>query len=92
MAKIIKIDSANITYKERITDLHEFLKLTQEEIFTQMLYIASAGVWKEWMQTIKEGETFNFNSEMLENTGDKNIEILWELYNKIDEVIQRIKL
>ena len=61
MAKVIKIDSVPLNYKERIESLHEFLNEFQEGIFTQMLDIASAGVWKEWMQTIKEGELFNFN-------------------------------
>ncbi len=91
MANVIKIDSLPLNYKERIESLHEFLNEFQEGIFTQMLDIASAGVWKEWMQTIKAGELFNFNNEMLENTNDKNIEILWELYYKIEEIKPRIK-
>jgi hypothetical protein len=74
------------TYQERLQEARSYLEGVRDEIFTQMINIASAGPFKEWMREIKTGEEFYFTGEMLMSTGDKNIDALWELYWKVEEV------
>jgi hypothetical protein len=90
MGKTVQLSEYQSSYKERTQETITYLEGVRDEIFTQMINIATVGVWKEWMKDIKTGDTFKFSADMLENTGDKNIEALWELYYKMDEVEERL--
>jgi hypothetical protein len=93
MSKIIDLQKHNEQkkYSETIGDTHLFLDKMQEKIRELMVNISVQGVWKETFDKYKEGDIFNFTQDMLENTGDFNIEIMWELYYKIDDVRERLK-
>ena len=94
MCKIINLQEYHHQneYSENIAETKSFLLEMQDELYTKMINIASAGVWKEWMDSIPIGGEFNFTSDMIENTGDKKVELLWELYYKISDVLHRIEL
>jgi hypothetical protein len=93
MTKIINlVDYKNeIKYSEVILKTKSFLDDTQEKIQEHMVNLATHGVWKDFFDQFKEGDTFNFSQDMIENTGDKNIEMLWELCFKIEDVTKRMK-
>lgn len=90
MGKIINIHEHQREYKQQLQETLDYLVSVRDELFTHMINIASRGVWKEWMKKIPEGDSFQFSFDMLENTGDKNVEALWELYYKMEEVEGRI--
>ena len=47
--------------------------------------------WKEWDKNQPVGTKFYVDDEMLRNTGDENIDLLWEVRDKIEEVREKIQ-
>jgi hypothetical protein len=91
MGKIININEYRQDYTNQIQLTIEYLESMRDELFTHMINIASCGVWKNWMKEIQCGDSFQFSEDMLHNTDDKNVETLWKLCYKIEEVEERLK-
>jgi uncharacterized protein YyaL (SSP411 family) len=93
MTKVINLQDyqGKAKYADIIKETHVFLDETQEKMDGLMINLSAQGVWKETFDKYKEGETFTFTQDMLENTGDNNIELLWELYFKIDFLRNNLK-
>ena len=62
------------------------------EIYENMFRLACEKMWKEWEENQPIGTEINITDEMLRNTGDENIDLLWELFDKIEEVKERMKI
>lgn len=90
MTKIIQLSEFYSTYNQRLQETKTYLEEVREEIFTHMLDIATAGVWRDWMKDIKEGDVVYFSDNMVAESGDKMIEALWELCYKMEEVEDRL--
>ena len=90
MGKIINMHDHRQEYNQQVQETIDYLESVRDELFTHMINIASHGVWKSWMQNIQTGDTFQFSFDMLENTGDKSVEALWELYYKMEELEKRL--
>jgi hypothetical protein len=56
-----------------------------------MINIASSGIWFGWTDSLADGTVFNFTPDMLTDTGDKKIDLLWGLYDKLLDVKQRFE-
>jgi predicted nuclease with TOPRIM domain len=86
-------ETYNTTKEYYIEELHDMLKTLGEfydKIEGHMINLAIRDKWKEWNDTMKEGDTFNFSDEMLANTGDKNIDDLYVLYENVYNIIELI--
>jgi hypothetical protein len=86
-------DNYNITKEQYIEELHNMLKTLGEfydKIEGHMINLAVRDKWKEWNETMKEGDIFNFSNEMFANTGDKNVDNLYTLYENIYNTIEII--
>lgn len=90
MGKIINMVDHQRDYQKQLQETQAYLESVRDELFTHMINIASQGVWKGWMKEIESGKCFYFSQDMLENTGDKYVEALWELCYKIIEVEVRL--
>ncbi len=91
MAKIVDINSYNEDYKKYLESTKADLIDFKENLYGVMINLATKGKWKEWDSKMSEGDEFNFSLDMLLNAGDKNIDLLFELYCKIEETIDGIK-
>jgi hypothetical protein len=83
----------NITKENYMEELHNTLKTLGEfydKIEGHMINLAVRDKWKEWNDTMKEGDVFNFSEEMLADTGDKNIDDLFNLFEKTYNIIETI--
>jgi len=93
------VEKYSINNKYYIEEIHETLKTLGEfydKIEGHMINLAVRDKWKEWNDTMKDGDVFNFSVEMLANTGDKNIDdlfIIWDnIYKIIEEISKRNKI
>ena len=91
MAKIVDINSYNEDYKKYLESTKAELIDFKENLYGIMINLATKGKWKEWDSQVEENTVFNFSLDMLLNAGDKNIDLLFELYSKVEEIIDRMK-
>jgi hypothetical protein len=80
----------NSEYQKALEQTIDTLENIKEDIKSLIFPLAVADKWKEWSDEQEIGEIFNVTEDMLENTGDKNIELLWEIIYKINDVIGQL--
>ena len=87
--KIINIkDQAE--YQEMLSAIMKKVNDFSNEIYEDLFPLALLDKWKDWDAEQPVGRKLNVDEEMLRNTGDKNIDILWELLDKIEDITERI--
>ena len=81
----------NITeYAEYNKKLSEIVEIVTEHSDEGLFPLALLSNWKEWDSEQPIGKKLNVDEDMLRNTGDNNIDILWELLDTAEDVIDRI--
>jgi len=63
-----------------------------DDIFGSLFGLACLGKWKQWSDSQPIRTVFVFSKEMLRNTGDENIVLLWKLLDKIKEMKGQIRV
>jgi len=84
-----EIDKENnnyVKYPQTLCDLIEQVNSFSERITGDMFDLACYGKRKKW-----KGAKDYTDEDELRNIGDKNIDLLWEVCDKIQEVIKKIK-
>ena len=88
-AKIINIkDYAE--YNERLSEIMKTVNDLTEEIHESLFNLACLDKWKEWDANQEVGAEIFVTDDMLRNTGDKNIDLLWKILDKIMDVKEKI--
>jgi len=87
--KIVNLKQ-NTKYKKTLSKLINQLNSFSDKIRDNLFNLACQGKWKEWDKAQPIGTEFYVDEEMLRNTGDKNIDLLWEVLDKIEEVKEKI--
>ena len=77
-------------YQNQLSEIMEAVSDFSEEIHEGLFSLACADKWKEWSDSQPIGTVFDLSEEMLRNTGDKNIDLLFEILDKIAEVKEKI--
>ena len=88
--KIISLNY-DFQYQKNLSKLIKQMDSISEKIHDNLFNLACLGKWKEWDKTQAVGTKFYVDDEMLRNTGDKNIDLLWEVLDKIEEVKEKIQ-
>ena len=78
-------------YKKKLSQLIDLASNTADEIENELFTVACLGKWKEWDKSQPVGARIYVDEEMLRSTGDKNIDLLWEILDKIREVKEEIE-
>ena len=91
VARVINIkDYAG--YQAKLSKIVEQVSDLAEEIYESLFELAVLNKWKHWSDSQPVGTEFDVDEEMLRNTGDKNIDVLWKLLDTMLEVKENIKL
>jgi hypothetical protein len=78
-------------YQKTLSQLIEQVSAISDEIYDNLFALACQGKWKEWDNSQPIGTELHVDEEMLRNTGDKNIDLFWEILDKIEEVKKKIQ-
>ena len=78
-------------YRKTLSKLIKQINSISDKIHEHLFSLACQGKWKEWDRAQPVGTEFYVDEDMLRNTGDKNIDLLWEVLDKIEEVKEKIK-
>ena len=78
-------------YQATLSTLINQVNSISKEIHENLFDLACQGKWKEWDKNQPLGTTLYVDDDMLRNTGDKNIDLLWEVLDKITEVKEKIQ-
>lgn len=90
MSKIVKITSgykSTEEYKACINETFEELESMDFVLHELIVRLATAGKWKDWSDQMPIGSEFYFTEEMLRETGDKNVDSLIELWEKLNSLV-----
>jgi len=90
-AKIIDLKDY-VEYDKKLSEIMETAGDLAEDIYDSLFELACLDKWKNWSDSQPVGTVFDVDEEMLRNTGDKNIDCLWELLDKLVEVKEKIKV
>lgn len=89
MSKIIRI-SQKIKYQEELDDTIQFLDDLINELRHKMFVLATLDKWKEWSDKQEIGTNIEYEENMLNETGDQNIEILYELFEEMKNTRKKL--
>jgi len=78
-------------YQKTLSKLMNQVNTLSDEIHKKLFNLACQGKWKEWDKNQPIGTTFYVDEDMLRSTGDKNIDLFWEILDKIEEVKEKIQ-
>ena len=73
------------TYNARLNEIKAEVAEHAEAFRTYCFDLAMLKVWKEWNDTIKEGEVVEFNDQMFLESGDENVVELMRLCLDMEE-------
>ena len=88
-AKIISFRDHS-QYQETLSELIKKVCSISDVIHDNLFDLACKGKWKEWSKKQPEDTIVYVDEGMIRNTGDKNIDLLLEILDKIEEVKEKI--
>jgi len=77
-------------YNKKLSEIMELVNDLSDKIYEGLFPLVYLGKWQEWDADQPIGSKLHVDENMLRNTGDKNIDILWELLDKVEDVIEKI--
>jgi hypothetical protein len=83
MAKVIKLNSLSDQYLKEVNSAIRQLKKFEGTLFSTMLNLAVSGPWREWDESISEGEIAEFHPSMFNDIDDPQIQQLKRLYDEV---------
>ncbi|MFC2125814.1 hypothetical protein ACFLU5_13485 [Bacteroidota bacterium] len=63
---------------------------TKDKIFLHGINLLSCSLWKEWMQRFEDGEEYEFSTDDLLESGDKNALLIVEVMTYLNEVVDEL--
>lgn len=75
----------NDHYKEALINAVKKLVEVHETIYLSVFHLAMAGELKEWNDSVKIGESYEFSQEIFENCADINIQLLIKLMENVKD-------
>ncbi len=78
-------------YRNRVIESLVLLSEIRNQLFTQIVNIASDGEMKEILNVFKEGDYYTFEIDQFENSSDVNIVRLMALCKEIEEAYNSIQ-
>ena len=77
-------------YNKKLSEIMEMVNDLGDDIYNSMFGLACLDKWKAWDAEQPIGAEIYVTDEMLRNTGDKNIDLLWQILDKIMDVKEEI--
>ena len=78
-------------YRNRVIESLQLLGDIRNQLFTQIVNIASDGELKEVLEIFEEGDYYDFEMDQFENSSDINIVKLMQLCKDIEKAFDSIQ-
>ena len=94
MAKIIPFKSdyaSHPRYQKRLKKIISKLDKLEALTIEFSINLATSGKWREWDESLENGDKFRFTEEMLKDTGDPNVDTVNELVDKVISTQMKLK-
>ncbi len=89
MIKTIKLQN-RLKYQNELKETIEVLEKFETELTSRMINLATLDKWQEWDEEQNVGTVFQFTSDMLQDTGDVNIDKLFKILESIKMTSEEI--
>ena len=83
MTKIIPLN--NQAYLQYLKQSRDILKKAEDDLFIEAINLCSCNSWREWTEEREDGEKYEFDTEMIRASGDKNAILLVEVMAVLNE-------
>jgi len=90
-AKIINMKDYT-AYNKKLAEIIEDVDSLYDNVYDNLISLACLDKWKEWDESQPIGAICNFSENALRDTGDKNIDLLFEMLDKMVEVREKINV
>ena len=84
-AKIINMKDY-AAYNKKLAKILQLTRKLGDEIHNSLFELAVLDKWKEWDEKQPIGAEIFVTDDMLRDTGDKNIDLLWQILDRIIDV------
>lgn len=91
-----RIDFEDVTviertkYQDMIEGVRDIIYECGQAVHGKLFDLSTSGVWLEWSEAQAVGATMSVTNDALHKTGDKNIDRLWELLDKMQDVMSEL--
>lgn len=89
MTKTIKLQN-RLKYQNELKETIEVLEKFETELTSRMINLATLDKWQEWDEKQEVGTVFQFTTDMLQDTGDVNIDKLFKIIENIKITTEEI--
>lgn len=89
MTKTIKLQN-RLKYQNELKETIEVLEKFETELTSRMINLATLDKWQEWDEEQEVGTVFQFTTDMLQDTGDVNIDKLFKIIENIKITTEEI--
>ena len=94
MGKVLDFDNgykSSLTYQKQLKENIENLDKFDDELYSFIINTATKGKWKKWSDSKDNGTIFRFTEDMLRNTGDENVDILFLLMDQVFDAKEKLE-
>lgn len=89
MTKTIKLQN-RLKYQNELKETIEVLEKFETELTSRIINLATLDKWQEWDEKQEVGTVFQFTADMLQDTGDVNIDKLFKIIENIKIITKEI--
>ena len=94
MGKIIKFSKgykSSSDYQKQLEQNIAKLDEIENNLTELAINTATEGKWKDWSESMQDGDEFNFTEEMLKDTGDENVDNIASLIDNVTITKEKMK-
>lgn len=91
IASIIIINRLIMKYRNTVIQSLHLLEFFRDQIFTQIVNVASEGDMKEVLDVFEDGDYYTFDMDQFEDSKDVNVLKLIDLCHQIEKVYDSIQ-
>jgi hypothetical protein len=78
-------------YQSNLKEALKYLIAVKHSIYSSIIDISMQGELSEWNESVPIGEVHEFDFDIFKNSDDTNIQLLVELFEKVNETFETIK-
>lgn len=90
MGKVVELVPFTEEYNNSMRSAIEMLTGFKEQLFNEAIGLLMTGRWRKWSDEQPVGTLFNFREKEMLEAGDKTVNELLELKEKVEELLGKI--
>jgi len=90
MGKVVELVPFTEAYNNGMREVIEMLTSFKEQLFNEAIGLLMSGRWRKWSDEQPLGTIFNFREKEMLEAGDKTVNELLKLKEKVEELLGKM--